>query len=577
MRRSLLVLVVAAACGGAPSRQQPDAHEADARIVLDAEIADVSSSRPDASSTGDAALDATTGVPDADTTPDAGPTACVFFVDENATGAGTGATWTDAFTTLQPALAAASAGCDVWVAQGTYYALVSGALDSFSIGDGVQVHGGFAGGETDRSLADPALHPTVLDGGKYAGSSLEVDHVVLVAGASGIVLDGFTITHGAATGSSTVEDSHGGGILFDGFDAPASGTITRCEIAGNSAQYGGGVASLFNGVVTLDHVWVHDDTATLRGGGLECGGTRCLVTSSAFTANTAALAGGAIDAPSTLQLGSDTFASNHSDGDGGAISLVEASGTSLVDVGFLENTAAGSGGALLTTGTGPTVMENEVFVGNLAATGGAIADQETNGLVLINVTLIRNGATTAADALSWSGGVPFIRNTIIWGNPEVSRGADVDPPTWTAITTDHSDLRSYVGPDTNTFDADPELVSLPRFFDAVTATSSGTADVLVADAARYQIGDVLEIGGDGVARTVSSTSPGDVFFSPALAAPAATWTVVRIWGSGIATLDAHLADGSPCIDAGNDGVAPTYDLDGNARVGTSDVGAYEHP
>jgi hypothetical protein len=39
--------------------------------------------------------------------------------------------------------------------------------------------------------------------------------------------------------------------------------------------------------------------------------------------------------------------------------------------------------------------------------------------------------------------------------------------------------------------------------------------------------------------------------------------------------DFHLAAGSPCIDAGIDGGAPPQDLDGNDRVGTVDMGAYE--
>jgi predicted outer membrane repeat protein len=42
-----------------------------------------------------------------------------------------------------------------------------------------------------------------------------------------------------------------------------------------------------------------------------------------------------------------------------------------------------------------------------------------------------------------------------------------------------------------------------------------------------------------------------------------------------ATGDLHLSAGSPCIDAADTSVAPEFDLEGNARVGDADMGAYE--
>ena len=45
-----------------------------------------------------------------------------WFVDKDAAGANTGTSWADAFTTIQPAIDAASAdaGGEVWVAEGVY-------------------------------------------------------------------------------------------------------------------------------------------------------------------------------------------------------------------------------------------------------------------------------------------------------------------------------------------------------------------------------------------------------------------------------------------------------------------------
>ena len=44
----------------------------------------------------------------------------VIYVRNSASGANTGASWTDAYTSLQSAIAAASSGNQIWVAAGTY-------------------------------------------------------------------------------------------------------------------------------------------------------------------------------------------------------------------------------------------------------------------------------------------------------------------------------------------------------------------------------------------------------------------------------------------------------------------------
>ncbi len=43
-----------------------------------------------------------------------------IYVNQNATGVNNGTSWTDAFTDLQPALAAATTGTQIYIAKGTY-------------------------------------------------------------------------------------------------------------------------------------------------------------------------------------------------------------------------------------------------------------------------------------------------------------------------------------------------------------------------------------------------------------------------------------------------------------------------
>ncbi len=69
-----------------------------------------------------------------------------FYVDADATGNNNGTSWTDAYTTFQSALTAASAGYEIWVAAGTYYPSVEvgGTGDryqTFQMKNGVSIYG----------------------------------------------------------------------------------------------------------------------------------------------------------------------------------------------------------------------------------------------------------------------------------------------------------------------------------------------------------------------------------------------------------------------------------------------------
>jgi hypothetical protein len=71
----------------------------------------------------------------------------VIYVKQDATGENNGASWTDAYTDLQSALADASSGDEIWVVGGTYKP-GNERTSTFSLIDGVAVYGGFAGTET---------------------------------------------------------------------------------------------------------------------------------------------------------------------------------------------------------------------------------------------------------------------------------------------------------------------------------------------------------------------------------------------------------------------------------------------
>jgi hypothetical protein len=86
-----------------------------------------------------------------------------IYVNAAATGANSGASWTDAYPTLQQALDAATSGSEIWVAAGVY--IPSQRTDpadpltvTFALKNGVAIYGGFNGprpAQLDRQFHHP--------------------------------------------------------------------------------------------------------------------------------------------------------------------------------------------------------------------------------------------------------------------------------------------------------------------------------------------------------------------------------------------------------------------------------------
>jgi hypothetical protein len=80
-----------------------------------------------------------------------------FYVNPLANGQNNGSAWADAFTDLHNALAIASQGDEVWVAEGEYRPDTATNRDrSFVLKSGVKFYGGFNGTETSLAQRDIA-------------------------------------------------------------------------------------------------------------------------------------------------------------------------------------------------------------------------------------------------------------------------------------------------------------------------------------------------------------------------------------------------------------------------------------
>ena len=126
------------------------------------------------------------------------------YVKADAIGNNDGSTWSNAFTSLGEALAAAvSSGQyygetpDVWVAAGVYYGDTSdGTGAAFVIQNGVNVYGGFSGNEsasTDINSRDIEANATILDGQNVQRVLQQNYHF---AEGSRTIWDGFVLRNG---------------------------------------------------------------------------------------------------------------------------------------------------------------------------------------------------------------------------------------------------------------------------------------------------------------------------------------------------------------------------------------------
>ncbi len=402
------------------------------------------------------------------------PDECILFVNADATGAGDGSNWNDAFPELQTAMAAAAdrpAVAEVWVAAGTYRPDPTGVDRdaTFALQDGLILYGGFNGSEPFREQRDPAANPTILsgdlngdDGPDFANNGDNSLHVVTAIGVGGTaVLDGFTVMAGNSQGGALFGDSGGGLFVFYG--SPA---IVDCRFVGNTAYLGGGVYNRDSGHPLLTRCIFEDNRATgedpfADGGGMYVRGAATTLTECTFRRNNAIgrfpHGGGFFSYASDVLLQDCVFEDNQAIGElsfGGAMradnatligcvfdgnvaaraestsgesaggAYSDAGGSLFVECTFRNNEAAGDdsteGGAVMAARTD---FVNCRFYANTAMRGGAVADDGSS--VLTNCVFTGNQALMGGAMFNNDGSAPRLTNCTIAGNHAVVFGGGV--------------------------------------------------------------------------------------------------------------------------------------------------------
>jgi hypothetical protein len=488
-----------------------------------------------------------------------------FYVDDSATGNNDGSSWTDAYKCLQDALAIASSGNEIRVAQGTYKPDQQVVMSprgprlqssgdrtaAFELISGVTIKGGYAGfGETDPETRDIEMYETILsgdlngnDGTDFTNNSENSYHVVTSNGTDETaVLNGFTITAGNANGTN--RESHGGGMynesgsptltncVFSTNWADNTGggmnnsnnsnpTLNNCTFIGNSAGWGAGIYNYYHSSPMLTNC---SFSANSGGGMYNSENSNSTLTNCTFDANTG---GGMNNNSSSPTLHECTFIGNS---DSGMNNWVSSSPV-LTNCTFSGNSAGYGGGGLYNYKSSPTLTDC-TFSENSAHRGGGMFNWHGCSPTLVNCTFSENSAHRGGGGVfNWHGCSPAFVNCTFSGN---------SAPNGNALGCD----------------SDQQRPSNPQFSNCILWDSGD---------------EIWNNDGSTITITYSDVQGGWPGTGNISANPLFVDSAIG---------DYHLLSDSPCINAGD----PDYiaepnetDLNGNPRIiyGRIDMGAYE--
>ncbi len=538
------------------------------------------------------------------------PAPKMLYVDIIAPGTNMGTSWTNAFVSLQSALAAATDGDTIRVADGTYTP-TSGTdrTISFNLKTGVSLLGGYAGyGAADPNARDIVANVTILSGdiGTIGSNTDNSYHVVVGSGTTAsAILDGFAITAGNANGSSS---SHYGGGLYNSVGSP---TVSNCIFSTNSASNSGGGMYSYSSSPTVSNCTFRGNSAIDIAGQYGRGGAM-------------------YNGPSSSTIASNCTFSRNSAKEGGGMYNADSSPT-VSNCTFSGNTASTTGAGMLSISSAPTVS-NCAFSGNAAFLGGGGIYTTGGSLTVSNCTFASNSAG------GWGGGIhsstplpTTVSNCILWGNTVGSQIYDaaivnysdvqggwtgagnisVDPlfvrnpspgpdTVWGTADDDYGDLRLQIGspcidagsnaavPTGTTTDlaGDPRFIDVPGVHDPGAIVDMGayeytlplaaSGSAFLPNAAKPSVkisfnGDVSEstlTAGDLLLENLASGQPIDcsavatVAYDPA--ARSATWSFAGLLADG--NYRATLPAGS-VSDAGGNPLSTSYSFEFFALAG----------
>lgn len=387
--------------------------------------------------------------------------ATLAYVNESASGANNGSSWSDAYTDLQQALGAVVSG-EIWVAAGSYKPGATRA-DTFQLKSNVALYGGFNGTESSIEQRDPDVNQTILNGdlldddyyrfvnghAVWSNAGDNSHHVVTGSNVDATaVLDGFVIAHGWAYSTGYIDA--GGGLLIRN----GSPTIGNTTIDGSSGSYGGGAYVDQGSAPTFTNCEFRDNYSDIGyGGAMHIAGSSSVSFSNCHFEGNAAIGtqspagyGGAlyVNFGASATITGSSFVRNitgyRTNTTGGATStkggaIMAGGDVSVRDSYFIGNRSH-NGGAIYAFNNATLI--NNVFNGNSVSTAPGSAGGGYGGaMILTGPSTVINNTITANAATEGTGGIiaavapgesVLIANTILWGNTVSKYVAPGDDP-----------------------------------------------------------------------------------------------------------------------------------------------------
>lgn len=417
----------------------------------------------------------------------------IIYVNQEATGSGSGLNWEDAMTDFAEAVDLAQAGDVIWVAQGVYkptgrpHGGDSGNPRTvhFTLKNGVSIYGGFAGNEEVLEERNYEENETILSGhiGDPLDSTDNCLHVFYHPEQSNLdntaVLDGFTITGGYADGFWP--DNSGGGMLNLDNVSP---TIRNCLFSGNYGRLGGAVYNLVSEALFINCTFsdntASDGDSNGSGGAVYNNSGSPQYIECIFQNNHSISSAGAAYCKESYSLFQDCFFSgNTAISSGGAIHTYRDYSTIKCST-FTGNTARSGGAIFSSSGNlsdrSDIQVINSTFTANEAGyRGGAISTVAANNMLVLNSTFYGNLAEDTYHSISNStSSTTIIHNSILWGEDDNQLGGMPQPQAAYCV------IRGGFFPGSNIITQDPELGPLadnggPTMTHAITRHSSAMA------------------------------------------------------------------------------------------------------
>lgn len=349
----------------------------------------------------------------------------VVYVDADATGANDGTSWQNAFTDLQDGIAQATAGTQIWVAEGTYHPAGMGGdrTAAFVLRPGVEIYGGFLGNETSieerpTPLAVTTLSgdlmgndkgPVSLDESTRADNSFHVVTCLRSESTTASLLDGVTVVSGNANGMPVNGTTIGGGL--DCVDRVL--VLSNCVFTRNAAQFGGGIA-LRGGKTTISEVRAESNYADLEGAGLYVDNSDVTADRLQLWSNVSVSTGAGIMVRGNLLKARRLVVSDNQAIFGGGVSVLKGT-LWLVDSRLVGNKTVGQGAAMYADAS-DVLVANTVVSGNRARHQGAGIWTIDGDLQVINATIFHNRADSSGGGSFHWGGRQTYQNGVLAGN-----------------------------------------------------------------------------------------------------------------------------------------------------------------